>query len=78
MMGWRTVLEAILQWSSTAAGRNDGGDSFPLDGSESPLSLFYFTLRQMKCNTEISVMLEGDAKRNDSADDLPENHVLAA
>lgn len=45
MMVWEMVLEAVSQWSSTAAGRNDGGDLFPLDGSESPLSLFDFTPR---------------------------------
>lgn len=53
MMAWEMVLEAASQWSSTAAGRNDGGDLFPLDGSESPLSLFDFTPQPTARDTEI-------------------------
>jgi hypothetical protein len=54
MMAWETVLEAVSQWSSTAAGRNDGGDLFPLDGNESPLSHFDFTPGAFDRTTEIS------------------------
>ncbi len=40
MMGWGMVLEAVPQWSSIAAGRNDGGDFLSFGWKRIALSLF--------------------------------------
>jgi hypothetical protein len=54
MMAWEMVLEAASQWSSTAAGRNDGGDLVSFGWKRVALSLFDFTPRPTARDTEIS------------------------